>query len=101
MRPALITHNLFAPALLLFALTACGGTKEDNQVTETRMDDIDSLEGTISDDAINMDASTDEAPVEAAPVATDQPKAELDQKEAKDTGGPDKAEIKADDAFAE
>ena len=101
MRPALTTHTLFAPALLLLALAACGGTKEDNQVTETRMDDIDSLEGTISDDAINMDASTDEAPVEAAPVATGQPKAKLDKSEAKEIGGPDKAEIEADDALAE
>ncbi|HEV7233321.1 MAG TPA: hypothetical protein VGN36_03675 [Sphingorhabdus sp.] len=89
----------FVPlALTLLALTACGGSKEDNQVTETRMDDIDSLEGTISDDAINMDASTDEAPVEAAPSETksdDNKKAEpkLDQDEAKDSGGPDVVKI--------
>ncbi|MBL0924515.1 MAG: hypothetical protein IBJ12_08645 [Sphingomonadaceae bacterium] len=58
----------YAPlALALFALTACGGNKEDNQVTETRMDDLDSLEGTISDDMINTDDTTDEAPLEAAP----------------------------------
>jgi hypothetical protein len=55
-------------ALMLFALAACGGNKEDNQVTETRMDDLDSLEGTISDDMINTDESTEEAPVEAAPA---------------------------------
>jgi hypothetical protein len=91
---------LIAPALLLFALTACGGSKEDNQVTETRMDDIDGLEGTISDDAINMDASTDEAPVEAAPPRSDEPKAKPDKSEAKDTSGPDKAELKAGDAPA-
>ena len=53
--------HLLAPIIALLSLAACGGTKEDNQVTETRMDDIDSLEGTISDDAINMDESTDEA----------------------------------------
>ncbi len=83
--------------LALLALTACGGSKEDNQVTETRMDDIDSLEGTISDDAINMDESTDEAPVEAAPATTDAPKAKLDKAQAKETGGPDKVQIKADE----
>jgi hypothetical protein len=92
------------PIALVFAslsLAACGGSKEDNQVTETRMDDIDSLEGTISDDAINMDASTDEAPVEAAPPPTDQPKPKTDKAEAKETGGPDKADIKAADAPVE
>ena len=96
MRPA-----LFAPAVLLLTLAACGGSKEENQVTETRMDDIDSIEGTISDDAINMDESTDEAPVEAAPLPSDKPKTKLDKSEAKETGGPDKAEIKADEPAAE
>jgi hypothetical protein len=93
--------TLFAPVILLLVLAACGGSKEDNQVTETRMDDIDSLEGTISDDAINMDASTDEAPVEAALPPSDQPKPKLDKAEAKEADGPDKAEIKASDAPAE
>jgi|GWRWMinimDraft_5_1066013.scaffolds.fasta_scaffold18896_2 hypothetical protein len=96
-------HLTIAPiAFALLALAACGGAKEDNQVTETRMDDIDGLEGTISDDAINIDASTDEAPVEAAPVeaapvTTDAPKAKLDKAGTKETGGPDKVEIKADE----
>lgn len=84
-------------ALSLLTLTACGGTTEDNQVTETRMDDIDSLEGTISDDAITMDASTDEAPVEAVAEPAGAPKAKLDKAEARETGGPDKAEIEADE----
>ena len=58
----------FMPALAVaLLLSACGSSKEDNQVTETRMDNLDSLEGTISDDMINTDESTDEAPVEAAP----------------------------------
>lgn len=61
--------TIIAPAFAaLLALSACGGSKEDNQVTETRMDDLDSLEGTISDDMINTDESTDEAPVEAMPA---------------------------------
>lgn len=99
MRP---TQLRLAPlALALFALNACGGAKEDNQVTETRMDDIDSLEGTISDDAINLDTSTDEAPVEAAATASDAPTAKLDKADAKDSGGPDKAEVNADEAPTE
>lgn len=60
-------------ALLL--VSACGSSKEDNQVTETRMDNLDSLEGTISDDMINTDESTDEAPVEPAPAGSEPAKA--------------------------
>ncbi len=80
-------------------LAACGGTKEETQVTETRLDDLDSIEGTISDDAINMDESTDEAPVEAAPPADSAPKktnesaAKLDPAQAKESGGPDIVKI--------
>jgi hypothetical protein len=62
-------------------LSACGGSAEDNKVTETRMDDLDSLEGTISDDMINTDQSTDEAPVDAAPPADGaKPKVKKDDK---------------------
>ena len=60
------------PAIAVFLLvSACGSSKEDNQVTETRMDNLDSLEGTISDDMINTDESADEAPVEAAPLGSE------------------------------
>ena len=62
----------FMPALALVLLvSACGSSKEDNQVTETRMDNLDSLEGTISDDMINTDQSTDEAPVETSAAGTE------------------------------
>jgi hypothetical protein len=82
----------------LAMLSACGGNAEDNQVTETRMDDLDSLEGTISDDMINTDESTDEAPVDAPPAdaATDKDEkseAKLDPAQAKETGGPDIVKI--------
>ncbi|MES2904150.1 MAG: hypothetical protein V4696_08200 [Pseudomonadota bacterium] len=84
-------------------LSACGGSAEDNQVTETRMDDLDSLEGTISDDMINTDESTDEAPVDAAPAegAKDkaaEPKTKLDPAQAKESGGPDIVKIEPDDS---
>ena len=78
----------------LAMLSACGGSAEDNKVTETRMDDLDSLEGTISDDMINTDESTDEAPVDAAPAPattgkSEKPKAKLDPAQARLIGGPD------------
>lgn len=58
-----------APLALLLvtsALTACGNS-EDSKVTEQRMDDVDSVAGTISDDAVDTDENTDEAMVDAAP----------------------------------
>ncbi len=69
----------FVPVALVAMLTACGGNSEDNKVTETRMNDLDSVEGTISDDMINTDQSTDEAPVDAAPPA-DTPKSKDNKK---------------------
>jgi hypothetical protein len=89
----------YAPlALALLTLSACGGNKEDNQVTETRMDDLDSLEGTISDDMINTDESTDEAPVEAAPPAEGKTSAKSEDKTADKTEEP--APAKTDDKAA-
>jgi hypothetical protein len=89
--------HYFVPAIALLTLTACGGSKEDNQVTETRMDDLDSLEGTISDDMINTDESTDEAPVEAAPPAEGKAAAKDDTKDAstKEYSAPAKTDEKA------
>ena len=56
----------FTPALaIMLLLSACGGSKEDSQATETRMDRLDSLEGTISDDMINTDEVVDDVPVQA------------------------------------
>lgn len=52
-------------AITLPALSACGGNDADSKVTETRMDDIDSIEGTISDEMVSTDESTEMAPVEA------------------------------------
>lgn len=68
---------LILMAIALPALSACGGNDADSKVTETRMDDIDSVEGTISDEMIPTDEVTEEAPVEAsaAPAAA-KPKAD-------------------------
>lgn len=74
-------RTLILLALALPALSACGGNDADSKVTETRMDDIDSIEGTISDEMIPTDEVTEMAPVEAsaAPVAD---KAKADDKPA-------------------
>jgi hypothetical protein len=75
-------------AFILLALAACGGSREDNQVTETRIDDLDSIEGTISDDMINTDESTDEAPIEAASAAENKTPAKDGDKQAGKTDEP-------------
>ena len=61
---------LILMAMALPALSACGGNDADSKVTETRMDDIDSIEGTISDEMIPTDEVTEMAPVEASAAPT-------------------------------
>ncbi|MEW4467126.1 hypothetical protein AB1K62_04755 [Parasphingorhabdus sp. JC815] len=48
-----------AMAIALFSIAACSGdpeAPESDTVTETRMDEVDVLDGTISDDMLNVDA---------------------------------------------
>jgi hypothetical protein len=52
------------------------------------MDDLDSLEGTISDDMVNTDTSTDEGPIEAAPPAEAKPTAKTDDNSTDKTAEP-------------
>lgn len=85
-------------------LAACGGSAEDSKVTETRMDDIDSIEGSISDDSVNTDESTEEAPVDAAPPTDAKPKTDKDTDKSEDkkpaeskSATPAPAETEADD----
>ena len=68
-----------APSILSLTLllAACGGADE-SKVTETRMDDIDSLQGTISDEMVNTDELNEQAMVEAPPPASAKPKAKTD-----------------------
>lgn len=70
-------------------LAACGGGDE-SKVTETRMDDIDSLQGTISDEMVNTDELNEQAMVEAASAAPAKPKEKPDG-EAKVEAKPDSA----------
>jgi hypothetical protein len=84
----------FAMLLLPILLAACGGG-EENKVTETRMDDIDSLEGTISDEMPNADELNEQPMIDTTPVAGPKPKVKAEKPEkAEDTSLPEKAEIK-------
>jgi hypothetical protein len=68
--------------MLPLLLAACGSA-EDGKVTETRMDDIDSLEGTISDEMVNTDELNEQPMTEAAPAPAVKPKAEKSEDKAK------------------
>lgn len=65
---------------LTLLLAACGSS-DDNKVTETRMDDIDSLEGTISDEMVNTDELNEQPLVEAGPPPGAKPKAKAESKD--------------------
>ncbi|MEH6757795.1 MAG: hypothetical protein V7676_09800 [Parasphingorhabdus sp.] len=48
-----------ALAIFAFSMTACSSdpaAPEENVVTETRMDEVDVIDGTISDDMVDVDA---------------------------------------------
>ena len=83
---------IIAMLLTLPLIHGCsGGSSEDTKVTQTRMDDIDSIKGTISDDMINTDESTDTAPVDAAPAEVATPPKKVSAK-------PDKKAVTANPA---
>jgi hypothetical protein len=78
MRRKLISLPILALALLAQACSDKGAStpaNESAQVTQTRMNEIDNLEGTISDEMIITDDSNDEAELESANDAkSDAPK---------------------------
>jgi hypothetical protein len=90
-------RHLILFALTIPALSACGGAGggADSKVTETRMDDIDSVEGTISDEMVDTDENSEMAPVEASAPAADKPKAKSGDK--KDVKAEDKPAKPAED----
>lgn len=69
MRRKMIFLSLLTLSLLAQACSdkeAGTPAKESEQVTQTRMNEIDNLEGTISDEMIITDDSSDEAELESA-----------------------------------
>lgn len=58
-----MTKLIKASAIAIFALSMTGCSDdaeapEANTVTETRMDEVDVIDGTISDDMVDVDAET-------------------------------------------
>lgn len=72
MRPILISLCLFSAIILQGCSDKSASTprSESDKVTQTRMNDIDSLEGTISDEMIITDDANDEAAFEQQAPAT-------------------------------
>jgi hypothetical protein len=66
---------IFLPILACSDKEANTAAKESEQVTQTRMNEIDNLEGTISDEMIVTDDASDEAELESVSDASaDAPK---------------------------
>lgn len=65
MRKTVFAGAITAGLVLMSGCSEDGGerAKIDAQVTETRMDDIDKIEGTINDDMINIDESNEAVPL--------------------------------------
>ncbi len=64
-----------AISLLTFSVAACSGdpeVPEADTVTETRMDEVDVIDGTISDDMVDVDTqTTTDQPADAENAETD------------------------------
>ncbi len=85
------------PVLFVMSLLAgCSSeTSGDNKLSQTRMNDIDSLEGTISDDIINTDQTNEEAPIDAS-APSSSPSSSASKKEPAKPVAAKKPEPKAD-----
>lgn len=68
--------RIAAAALISLTISACSGNDgpDSGDVTETRMDDVDVIDGTISDDMVDVDTiqKTDATGEEDADKADDQ-----------------------------
>ncbi len=91
---------LRATIIALTLLLAACGNGEDSKVTETRMDDIDNMQGTISDEMVDADELNEQPMIEATPAPGAKPKGKASEDKAQDKAAP-APELKADPAVAE
>ncbi|MFT6009742.1 MAG: hypothetical protein ACI9TB_002986 [Parasphingorhabdus sp.] len=72
--------RIAAAALLSLTIAACSGNDgpDAGDVTETRMDDVDVIDGTISDDMVDVDTIQKTDPTGAEEEASSDAKKEKD-----------------------
>jgi hypothetical protein len=85
-----------ASIIAITLLLAACGSGEDSKVTETRMDDIDSLEGTISDEMVDTDSLNEQPMIDASAPEGAKPKAKTDKPEKTDDKPKDAPKLEAD-----
>jgi hypothetical protein len=66
---------VLALLILIPAMAACGGSGEDAKVTATRIDDLDSLEGTISDEMADTGMLNEQPMIESSSDSDEKPAA--------------------------
>ena len=93
-----------AMAIALFSVAACSGdpeTPDSDTVTETRMDEVDILDGTISDDMVNVDADeTTDKMLESDSVETKSAEKEGSDQESADEEETEKTDSQPEDISA-
>jgi hypothetical protein len=90
---------IFAMLLLAPALSACDFTGQESRTVETKIDDLDSVEGTISDEMIDTDM-VDESPAIEAAAPTDGAKPAATKGDPKEAAKESKSEAKSADSNA-
>jgi major membrane immunogen (membrane-anchored lipoprotein) len=89
-----------ASIIMITLLLAACGSSQDSKVTETQMDDIDSLEGTISDEMVDTDELNEQPMVEATLAGGAKPKTKTDKPEKSEEKPKDAPKLEADPAVA-
>jgi hypothetical protein len=87
-----------APLAMALLLTACGGDPtppEDNKSTDTKMEAVDVIDGTISDDMVDLDTA-DSVDANATDDAADQSNTDTDADSGDAAEAPEETEAAAE-----